>query len=237
MKRLLLVICLLPVSAFANFTAHSPQGFHWYTVKPSPRVVKPRHQPVHAGVSDTVSHAETLSPEQRLHALTQVTRNTMAVALLNPTVNNTARYMRAQQFWAKQDQRFVRSWQEALLQHPELDYSLNFPTNNNAIPIRNDEHKALVERTINEMSKHYGLVFFYRGHSSVCQKFAAMLLPFVNRSHFAMVSVTTDGQPIIGLPNPRSISIGAIKHVMPIESRYLPALFLVTKSFNCTTKP
>ncbi len=104
---------------------------------------------------------------------------------------------------------------------------MRFPTDNTAIPVRNDEHKLLVERTIDTMSKHYGLIFFYRGNSSICQKFVSILAPFVKARHFAMISVTTDHQPIIGLPNPRDIPMSTVNRILGIQSRYLPALFLV----------
>ena len=105
---------------------------------------------------------------------------------------------------------------------------MNFPTDNNAIPVRNDEQNILVEKTVKSMATHYGLLFFYRGQSSVCQKFTSLvLLPLVNQYHFSMISVTTDNQPIIGLPNPKSISLPAVNKVMAMKARYMPALFLV----------
>lgn len=220
MRQISIALCLFVLCqlGWANFDDPSPQGFHWYT------------SPTHASykikrVAPTQS--ATLSPTQQLHLLTQHTRDALSTALLHPSEANTTRYMRAQQFWAKQDQRFVRAWQQALLAHPELDYSLHFPTNNNAIALRNDERKGLVNRTVSQMAGHFGLLFFYRGHSSVCQKFAAMLLPFVQANHFSMISITTDHQPIIGLPNPKDIAMANIGPVLDLRARYLPALYLV----------
>lgn len=42
-----------------------------------------------------------------------------------------------------------------------------------------------------------------------------------------MISVTTDGKSINGLPNPKSIPIEAVEKTMHLKARYLPALFLV----------
>lgn len=223
MKMIVFILFCLPLISWANFTDSPAQGFHWYRLDHDKATSSQPRRVTVSGIVDT----QTLSPSAQLHALTQVTRNTMATALLHPTVENTAHYMRAQQFWAQQDQRFVRSWQQALLKYPELDYSLHFPTDNNAIPVRNDEHKALVVNTLKTLPKHYGLLFFYRGGSSVCQKFASILLPFVQQYHFSMISITTDGQPIIGLPHPKAVPIALIQRVMDLRSRYLPALFLV----------
>jgi conjugal transfer pilus assembly protein TraF len=221
---LLLALLSLPMIGSANFTDSPAEGFHWYTS--TARSTPPSAS--HPLPSPSVVHVESqMTPQQQLHFLTNITRNTLATAILNPTEENAAHYMRAQQFWAKQDQRFVQSWQLALLHHPELDYRLNFPTNNSAIPIRNDEQNVLIEKTLKAMQQHFGLIFFYRGHSSVCQRFAQVLLPFVNQENFAMISVTTDGKPIIGLPNPKSLPMSVLSKRLPLRSKYLPALFLV----------
>ena len=223
-RSLLLVTArMLPLTAVADFTEQRPLGFHWYTHKQSVATVLPKPQ-VSVREVRTVSH---LRPYQQLQYLSGKTKDTLAIALLHPSVAHTTNYMRAQQWWARRDQTFVQDWKEALIEHPELDYSLRFPTDNSAIPIRNDEHKMLVEHTIDTMSRHYGLIFFYRGNSSICQKFAGILSTFVKKRHFSMVSVTTDHQPIIGLPNPRAIPMREVHRVLGIESRYLPALFLV----------
>ena len=42
-----------------------------------------------------------------------------------------------------------------------------------------------------------------------------------------MISVTTDGKIIEGLPSPKSIPLSVIQKTMALKSRYLPALFLV----------
>lgn len=224
MKAVFLLLVCCPLVVMANFTPSAPDGFHWYTHPATPSVTVTPRTPREVTSTTAVTQ---LSPSQTLHLLTQHTRDTMATALLNPTVANTAKYMQAQQFWQKQDQRFVRAWQEALLLHPELDYTLRFPTDNNAIPVRNDERKLLIEHTLASMATQDGLVFFYRGNSSVCQKFASILLPFVQQYHFAMISVTTDNTPIVGLPNPKAVSAVSLQHRLGVKARYLPALFLI----------
>ncbi|ALB24382.1 conjugal pilus assembly protein TraF (plasmid) [Piscirickettsia salmonis] len=225
--RVFSALCFFIITSisWANFNGEDAHGFHWYThnqdeihTEKAPNQLQP------SPVQETVT---TMQPYQQLQYLTQQTRNTLATAILNPNEENTAHYMAAQQFWAKQDQKFVQSWKQALLQHPELDYRLNFPTDNNAIPVRNDENSALIEKTLLSTSKHFGLILFYRGHSSVSQKFVSILMPFIQQYHFSMISVVTDNQPIIGLPNPKSILMENVKQVMHLKSRYLPALFLV----------
>ena len=42
-----------------------------------------------------------------------------------------------------------------------------------------------------------------------------------------MISVTTDGQPIEGLPNPKRVPLEVVQKTINLQSRYMPALFLV----------
>lgn len=230
-KRLLLcgLMLCLPFLSYADFSYQSPQGFHWYTQQEEEQQTKqPTPPPKAPQAHETVTTIEQLSPYQQLQNLSMRTRNTLAYAILHPTVENTSKYIYAQQFWAKQDQQFVRSWEQALLAHPDLDHRLDFPTNNNAIAVRNDEQTLLVDQTLKEMADNYGLIFFYRGNSSISQKFASLILTkLVNQYHFSMISVSTDNQPIIGLPNPKMIPLAVVNQTLPMKSRYLPALFLV----------
>lgn len=228
MKIMILILgMIISAHTFANFNDPDPVGFHWYSKNNDHSDDSHLQPPKKVVISQTISQAPFMTPYQKLQYLSVKTKNTLATALLDPTPEHTAQYMYAQQYWAKQNQKFVRSWQKALLAHPDLDYSLNFPTNNGAIPIRNDEQNLLVEKTIKSMAKNDGIILFYRGNSSISQKFISILLPFIQQYHFHMVSITTDNQPIIGLPNPRSVPMQSVEHVMHLKSRYLPALFLV----------
>jgi len=221
MKAIILVIaCLLTTPLHAEITQTRAHGFHWYS-QPTPVKQAPRQTPVPA------TSTPKPSPYEELMAIRQQTRNKLARALIDPSFTATVEYMKAQQVYARHNQAFVRFWQQALLTHPELDNTLNFPTDNSAIASRNQATNALMARILQEGARDYGLLFFYRGHSLVSQKMASSLLPFVQATQFAMISVTTDGQPIAGLPSPKSIPLSVIQKTMVLKSRYLPALFLV----------
>ena len=212
-----------PMMAAARI-GDTAEGFHWYTQTPT-EDTRPA-----SNAQPDIEQTQSAAPKnatEALHRLTEATKNTMSKALLNPTVKNTAAYMRAQQFWAKRDQKFVQSWQQALLLHPELDYQLNFPTDNGAIALRNDAQNKLLGTTLNQMSKRFGLIVFYQGRALMSQKFLSILLPFADAHHFAMVSVTTDDTPIVGLPNPRAVPLFKLTKSLNLQARYLPAVYLV----------
>lgn len=219
MNYIVLFLMLLSFNACADLNKTPARGFHWYSTEDrqarQPRVIRPEQS------------APKTSPYEKLMEVRKATLNKLASALIEPSFEATYEYMKAQQHYAKNNQEFVRYWQQVLLVHPELDYSLNFPMDNSAIAVRNDESNALSEKIVNESAKNYGLILFYKGNSSISQKFVTHLMPFVNASHFSMISVTTDGQPIDGLPNPKNIPLKNIQRTLNIQSRYMPALFLV----------
>lgn len=223
MKPFAIITLLLWVSmpVMADIAQPPAHGFHWYSSdekkkRPLMRQIKPQLAP-----------APQISPYEKLMAIRKETLNKLAQALVEPSFEATHEYMKAQQGYAKNNQQFVRYWQQVLMLHPELDHTLNFPTDNSAIAIQNDTTNALMERVVKEGTTQYGLILFYRGNSSISQKFVSTLMPFVNETHFSMISVSTDGQPIRGLPNPKTIPLADVKKTVALESRYMPALFLV----------
>ena len=221
MNRILSTIVVLaallsPLSVLANLDSPAPHGFHWYSVNDAKKPSKPAKPQV-----------PMQSPYEKLMALRLQTKNKLARALLEPSVETTYDYMKAQQFYAKKNQAFIRFWKQALLLYPELDYRLNFPTDNSAIAIRNDMNSKTTEDVIKAGAKVYGLILFYEGSNPISQKFANHFMAFVDASHFETISVATDGALIQGLPNQRKIPLKTIQQKLNLVPHYMPALFLV----------
>ena len=218
-KLALTLLCyFISLSGYAELTQQRAHGFHWYSVDPIEKEQK---------IAPTQPSTAQASPYEQLMEVRKQTLNKLAQALIEPSFEATYDYMKAQQTYAKNNQKFVQHWQQVLLVHPELDYTLHFPTDNSAVAIRNDSQNQLIEKVIRNSTKTYGLILFYRGNSAISQKMVTHLVPFVNENHFSMISVTTDGQSINGLPNPRSIPEEQVEKTMHLKARYLPALFLV----------
>ena len=221
MNRILSTIVVLaallsPLSVLASLDSPAPHGFHWYSVIDAKKPSKPAKP-----------QAPLQSPYEKLMALRLQTKNKLARALLEPSVETTYDYMKAQQFYAKKNQAFIRFWKQALLLHPELDYRLNFPTDNSAIAIRNDMTSKTTEDVIKAGAKIYGLILFYEGTNPISQKFANHFMAFVDASHFETISVATDGVLIQGLAHQRKIPLKVIQQKLNLVPHYMPALFLV----------
>lgn len=206
------------LSLHAEMAQTRAHGFHWYTTAPIEKIVP---------IKKATPENATSSPYEKLMQVRRETLNTLAKALIEPSFDATYDYMVAQQQYAMRNQAFVRYWQQVLMAHPELDYTLHAPTDNSAIATRHDEENGLMERMLQESAKIHGLILFYKGKSPLSQKMMPHLLSFVNQYHFSMISVSTDGEGIEGLPNPKDIPLSAIQKRVDIKSRYMPALFLV----------
>ncbi len=225
MNRLVLIMTLSVVltSLHADIVQEHAHGFHWYTQE---KIKKPPQKII------TQPQAIKKSPYERLMQMRQETLNKLAAALIEPSFEATHDYMKAQMVYAQKNQQFVRYWQQVLITHPELDNTLNYPTDNSAIAIRNDAQKILMNKVIQESSQRVGLILLYRGTSSISQKFVIHLVPFIKKYGFSMISVATDEQLIEGLPNNKCIPLVHIQKQMPIEAKYLPALYFVDLKTN-----
>jgi len=219
MRRATMLLCILvSISGHAELTQQRAHGFHWYSTEAHEKAKKMAPKP-----QSTLE----ASPYEKLMQVRRQTLNKLALALIEPSFEATYDYMKAQQGYAKNNQKFVRHWQQVLMVHPELDYTLHFPTDNSAVASRNDSQNLLIDKVLHTSANTYGLILFYRGNSSISQKFVSHLLPFVNEHHFSMISVTTDGQPINGLPHPKMIPQRVVQKTLVLKARYEPALFLV----------
>lgn len=225
MRACVVLLALLPLTAFANFNLPKAQGFHWY----SDDEVESELPHV---VSQPQSNGSGVEPYDELLKTRRQTLNQLAEALLRPSLDSTRNYMKSQQQMVKRHQQFVRHWQRALMLEPSLDHRLYFPTDNNAIASRNNEAKLLTEKVIKDSASKYGLLFFYRGKSSISQRFSKVIIPFAENNGFSMLAISTDYEVLDALPDSKKLNLTTINQRIELKARYLPAVFLVDLNKN-----
>ena len=208
-------------NAIAIADQKQAHGFHWYRIDSEKKI--PLKQPIKKSIPTAVNQ----SPYEELLSIRKKTLDKLARAIIHPSFDATYEYMKSQQAYAIQNQKFVRFWQEVLIMHPELDHTLNYPTNNTAIAIKNDEKNNLIERILHSAKDNYGLIFYYNGKNPFSDKFSNQLLSFIKTYSFSLISVSTDGVILKQLPDSKVIPLRAIQTKMDLQSRYMPALFLV----------
>ena len=107
--------------------------------------------------------------------------------------------------------------------HPELNYSLDHPTNQVGIQIYQEEESKKKDTAIQVFKKQYGLFFFYKSTCPYCKRFAPILASFALRYGLAIIPITLDGIPLPEFPNTRNDTGQASKFHVSMT----PALFAV----------
>lgn len=220
MKTIFFILLLFSFNLQASVEQKTAQGFHWYSSEDEEVQIIP-DSPIQQPSSNTISPYEELLESRKM------TLNKLAESLLRPSMESTKNYMIAQQETTKRHQEFVQNWERVLLAHPELDHRLNFPTDNNALAIKNDEKKALTQAIIEESAKQYGFIFIYQGESALAQRFASMIDPFMRENNFSVIAITVDESVLPQFDHSKNLPLEVIRQRFPVELNYLPALFLV----------
>lgn len=152
--------------------------------------------------------------------------NTLAEALLRPSFDSTKKYMEAQKELTKRNQKFVRYWQQVLVSNPELDYSLNAPTDNSAIEERNKEKSQFIEKLLNMASKKYGLIFVYQGKSRASIRFSNLIKTLKTKYKFSIAPISIDGEVLSSFPKSIKAHKDVAEKKLGVKGKYTPALFL-----------
>lgn len=226
-STLTLALCVSPFSQAQRDISREPVrtyidepivGWHWYNEPTSQEDAEPESQPMIPLTS--------LPPTLQMKVLQKLTEDRLNATILNPNVENFAQFMQMQNFWTTQAGRFSQVAQKAMLAHPELDYNLQYSHYNSTVPLQQaaDQNKQVA--AIQQLSREYGLFFFYRGNDALDSQLASVVSQFSEQYGIALVPVSMDGARSPSLPNTRSDSGQA--QAMNITT--LPALYLVKPS-------
>lgn len=196
MNRLLLMILCCLTSYCANagdyYVVHSV-GWHWYD---DPKEVKQENKkPIIATATD---------PDAVVSQAKQKINTALNTVIANPTVENIEKYLVLQEAMGARAEYISNLWKQALLKRPDLDYSLQFPTNNVALQVYHEKESGEKDASIVAFSKQTGLFFFYKSTCPYCQRFAPILKNFAARYGLTIIPVTMDGIPLPEFPDSRS---------------------------------
>lgn len=106
---------------------------------------------------------------------------------------------------------------------PDLDPTVKTPTSAIGTAINEQQKRSYRQRAISELTKNYGLMFFYKGASPYSEKQAQVLKDFAERYHFKYIPVSVDGVILQSMPHSRRDSGQAAR--LHVDS--YPALILV----------
>lgn len=224
MKRILtaLFMAVLSLSAAAEeiITPAEPfTGWFWYNepkkpsepVKPPPPVQKP------------VPDFSKMTAVEQANILKGYMQEALNRAILNPTRENTATFLRWQKFWTDRASMFSQSFAAAQLSHPDLDYNLEYPHYNSMAPFVQTREQQKQQDAVTQLAQQYGLFYFYRGSNPIDVQMAGVVADFAKTNGISLIPVSVDGQVAATLPQSRPD--GGQFSAMNIQ--HFPALMLV----------
>ena len=170
------------------------------------------------------------SAAERLAAITHQLDELKAKAILDPSEENVIAYVRFQREQLDRASTFSDTWQRALWQNPDIDYTLQRPVNTVAKRAWLDNRKADRDQVLTSLSQRYGLFYFYAQSCGACEIFAPILRSVADSHRMAVMAVSMDGGPSRDFPN--YVVDSGQRARMGVSGNETPALVL----FDTATK-
>ena len=170
------------------------------------------------------------SAAERLDAITRQLDELKARAILDPSEENVIAYVRFQREQLDRASTFSDTWQRALWQNPDIDYTLQRPVNTVAKRAWLDNRKADRDQVLTNLGPRYGLFYFYAQSCGACEVFSPILRSVADGHRMAVMAVSMDGGPSRDFPN--YVVDSGQRARMGIPGNETPALVL----FDTATK-
>ena len=170
------------------------------------------------------------SSAEQLAAISKQLEELKARAILDPSEENVIAYVRFQREQLDRASTFSDTWQRALWQNPDIDYTLQRPVNTVAKRAWLDNRKADRDQVLTNLSQRYGLFYFYAQSCGACEVFAPILRSVADSHRMAVMAVSMDGGPSRDFPN--YVVDSGQRARMGVSGNETPALVL----FDTATK-
>jgi conjugal transfer pilus assembly protein TraF len=168
---------------------HDPdRGFNWYPPdKPRPpKKVDPKNEARPKTIKEMTTMEDVRKELERLKSL----------AILKPTNENVLAYLDAQQWVMNKSSVFADVARRVVWQNPAVDYNNRSPVANFALSAKRDMRSAEQRQTLADLSKDYGLMFFFRSDCPYCHQQAPILRLLERQYGLPVKGVSLDGGPI-----------------------------------------
>lgn len=181
-------------------------------------------KPKAAEANRAVPAAPLANPVERMAAITRQLDELKARAILEPTEANVIAYIRFQREQLDRASTFSDTWQRALWQNPDLDYTLQRPVSTVGKRAWLDNRKADRDAVMAGLSQRYGLFYFFAQSCGACELFAPILRSVSDSHGMAVMAVSMDGGPSREFPN--YVVDAGQRERMGVPGKETPALVL-----------
>lgn len=223
-QLILLMGLLLAGHCFAEKLATDDKNVGWqfYNLPKEPKEKpKPTKEPEKSPIAPSATVPK--SAVDKLKFLQAQLEEAKANAVLNPTVENIAKYKVYQDYFVNKSTEFASKWEQMLLAFPNLDYNIQNSFYNNTVPIKAAQERAEQNKAVQAINQNYGVFFFYRGNEPLDRKLAEVIKAFSEQYGLSIVPVSVDGVMSPEYPQSRVDQGQTAK----MGVKYFPALFIV----------
>lgn len=181
----IIVFVLIALSGKTSlFYQRKAEGWHWY--------------------EERSKKEESLTPSEQVEGIKGNLNQLLNQAILDPTEKNVILYRKAQEAWMERSHEFARMWEKMTILHPELDYTLKFPTQHTARLIFKEEESKKKDQVLKDLSKTYGLFYFFKGECRYCEAFGPIVKSFAEKYGWDILAVSMDGSKSQTFPKAQS---------------------------------
>lgn len=172
------------------YCAERKLGQWFYCARPKP-----------ADAPSSTTPEPQMSAADRIAAISKQLDELKARAILEPTEANVIAYVRFQREQLDRASTFSDTWQRALWQNPDLDYTLQRPVSTVGKRLWLDNRKADRDAVLTNLGQRYGLFYFYAQSCGACEVFAPILRSVTDSHRMTVMAVSMDGGPNREFPN------------------------------------
>jgi conjugal transfer pilus assembly protein TraF len=195
------------------------RGFNWYPpdAPPPKKKAEKKPEPPKKSIRDMKTLAELQAELNRLRE----------VAIMNPTQANVRAYLEAQAYVLDKSALFADVARRVVWATPQVDYNNRSPVATYAQLSKKDNRTAEQARTLADLARDYGIMFFFRSDCPYCHQQAMVLRILEQQYGMPVLGVSMDGGVLPQFPDARKDN-GISMVVTGGEGvQTVPALFLV----------
>lgn len=123
-----------------------------------------------------------------------------ALSVVHPTEENVKAYIAAQKVEIERANYYADVWRRVVWQTAALNFELKRPMNNSAIKVKNRERDKDQTEVMRNLSKDWGIFFFFRGDCTYCKHMVPILQWVTRQYDMTIMPISMDGTTIDGLP-------------------------------------
>jgi len=201
------------------------RGFNWYPPEPRPKA-KPAPKP--QATPEPPKPKASIREMRTFEEVDAELKRLRAKAVFEPSESNVLEYLRAQEYVISRSSFFADMARRVTWQNPQVDANSRHSIATYSATSKRERTVEQRERTLVELSRDHGLLFFYRSDCPYCHDIAPVLRSFSDSVGMQVLAVSMDGGPLPGFPNARRDN-GVSRMVSNGEGiRVVPALYLVS---------